>query len=351
MPSRSTRLLTLLVARCAAIAVASAGPAAAKGPASRACAAAYGDGQDRARAGHLREARDVFLKCAKMSCGGAQRKCAAAAEQTTSDLAQVAIVVTDAMDAPLVDVLVKMDGATLATHLFTFGARVGDPVRFVWTTRKIMVVEGQRGAISVVMPTLREETAAGSGEEATLAARQLDADTRTAPKKNPDQPTAAEAEDAKGAQDAMAAKDPNQTSDTPAHAMLAFTSIETLPALTPRRKASALPWVIGGVGVLGVGAGAALMALGKEQDAAIARCSPDCKGSIVERDHQLYLASDVALAAGGAVVGLAALLLVTLRPHEAASIGNVASSQARAAWGFDVGAIPSGGFLSVDGVF
>jgi hypothetical protein len=370
---RSTRLLTLLLGSSAAIAVTLAEPAAAKGPALRACASAYGDGQERARAGHLREAKDLFLRCAKTACGGFQKKCASAADQTSADLARVAIVVTDAMDAPLVDVLVKMDGETLATHLdgralpidpgvheFTFGARIGEPVRYVWTTRRIMVAEGQREPISVIMPSPRDEAGTDSAltDAVTLAARQLDADGALPSKKDLAQATDKSAADESSSEGGASEKETSEkgtsqkeaSEGSPQDAALAPT--EPPSARSPRRHASAVPWVVGAIGVLGVGAGATLFYVGREDEAALARCSPACKPSTVELVHQVNLASDVAFAAGGAVVGLAAVLLLTLHPHEGATSASAPRARrANTAWRFDLRPTPSGAFASFEGAF
>ncbi|MGO9714636.1 MAG: hypothetical protein ACLQBL_37675 [Polyangiaceae bacterium] len=364
MLPRSTRLFALLLGSSAAIAAMSvAAPAAAKGPPLRACATAYDDGQGRVRAGHLREAKDLFLRCAKTACGGFQRRCAAAADQTSADLARVAIVVTDAMDAPLVDVLVKMDGETLATHLdgralaidpgvheFTFGARVGEPVRYVWTTRKIMVAEGQREPITVTMPPPHEaETDTALSDAATLAARQLDADR--AQKGDRGQPTDKAGADTVSSDEDASGKETSETSEAKTGETSAkepdpaqdatLAAIESSSSVAPRRRGSAVPWVIGGLGVLGLGAGGALLSLSKEDNAALARCSPNCKPSSVETVHQLTIASDASFAAGGAVVGLAVVLLLTLHPHEAAPASGGAS-RARPTYSFDVRPTPSG---------
>jgi hypothetical protein len=347
MRLRSRQILLSRAVRAAAIGITvatiavSAVPAEAKGGQPlRACSATFSGAQERARSGHLREAKDLYLKCARTTCGGLQRKCATAAEQTSSDIAQVALVVSAADGTALVDVLVKMDGEPLTNHLdgralpidpgvheFTFGARVGEPARFVWLTRKIMVVQGQREPIAVVLPPAQDAEA-----EPTLAAavtsRATAADPATEPK-------------------AVAEKTSDEHETPPA----APPSSEAAVATPQRHGASPLPWVIGGVGVLGVGAGALLTYWGRADNQALAQCSPDCKPASVEHIHQLYLASDVSFAAGGAAIGLAAILLATSHPHEGSVPSTGSNGASHTAFSFDVQPTRSGAFASVVGAF
>jgi hypothetical protein len=352
-------LLVLLTGAATAIATTLSSPAEAKGPAPQRCTAAYGEGQELARMGRLRDARASFLKCAQAACGSAQKKCAAAADSASAELAQVAFVVSDSADAPLVDVLVKMDGETLTRHLdghalaidpgvheFTFGARVGDPDSYVWLTRRIMIVQGQREPISVALPTARNEagTFGPSDEAATLAARQLDADAKaasasaSASKKCGESSTDDEASSDDVASE-KGAKDP-AAHETP---ILAYA--ESSPS---GRGRSAWPWVTGSIGLLGVGAGGYLAYLERKDNDALARCAPDCKEPSVALARQTELASEVSFAAGGALVGLGVLLLATSHSHDdSPTVGSAGPTR----FTLDLRPARSGGFAALVGVF
>jgi len=351
MRLRSRQIPVSRAVRAAAIGItiatvaASAVPAEAKGGQPlRACSAAFSGAQERARSGHFREAKELFLKCAKTpTCGGIQRKCALAAEETGSELAHVAIVVNDSAGTPLVDVIVKMDGEPLATrldgraiamdpgvHEFTFGAGVGEPVHYVWLTRKFMVAQGQREPISVTMP----------------AAQDVDAETTpiAAPTPAVRSLVAAPAEPSKDVDASSSSEKPVVTEPA--------SSTAAASAMAPQRSGrSVLPWVVGGVGALGVGAGALLTYWGRADNQALAQCSPDCKPASVDHIHQLYLASDLSFAAGGAAIGLAAILLATSHPHEGSIPSTGSSGASHTALAFDVQPTRSGAFASFVGAF
>ena len=313
-------------------------PAEAKGPSpAHACLASFSGAEEQARSGRLREAQEQFSKCAKASCGTLQKKCAAGAERASADLAHVAIVVNDSAGQPLVDVLVKMDGEPLATrldgralpmdpgvHEFTFGARVGQPGRYVWLTRKIMVVEGQREPISVTLPA-PADAAADANADATSDAKPADE-----PSKSDDSTRAA------------------KPADEPTREVA---STEVSPAAPARRGGSALPWILGGVGVLGLGAGALFTYWGRNDNDALAQCAPECSPSSVTHIRQLYLASDISFAAGGAALAVSTILFVTSHPHEAPPGAGARASGSHTAYVFDVQPTRSGAFATVGGSF
>ena len=245
-------------------------------PPTRACLAAYEGAQERQRSGHLREGRELLLECAKAECGGLQRKCATGAGQLGSDIALIAPVVTDAAGAALLDVQVSVDGESLTTrldgrplavdpgvHQLSVSARVGPwPGREISTTQTITIEQGQRGAIAVALPP---------------------------------------------PPDAGKSTDPSVTSVIPPIPAPA----REAPAVRHGGGPSAFAYLFGGAGLLGVGAGALLTYWGKTDNAALAGCAPNCSPSSVEHIRRLYLGADVSFAAGGAALGLAALLFAT----------------------------------------
>jgi hypothetical protein len=261
----------------------------------RACLTAYNGAQERERSGHLKEGRELLLACAKPTCGALQKKCASGAGQLASDIAQVAPVVTDDAGAAVLDVEVKVDGVLLTSrmdgrslsvdpgeHQFSFSARVGPwPGRAVSTTRTITIEQGQRGPIAIALPPPEGgESTDAPGALATAADRAAD-DTEVGSSKAP----------------APAAPDP-----------------EASPVVRHASGPSAFAYLLGGVGLLGLGAGGLLTYWGKTDNDALAACSPNCQPSSVDHIRRLYLAADVSFGAGGALLGVAGLLFATT-PH------------------------------------
>ena len=306
----------------------------AKEQAPRACSAAFNAASGREQEGHLRSARWFLLQCAKASCGGVAKKCAAGASRLASDLALVVPVVTDSSGAPLVDVVVKVDGEQIATRLdgrslaidpglreISFSARAGGASgRDVTLTKKMMIIEGQRGAITVELPA-------------------AEPDPPKPPAEAPAQPVAPDpAEAAVPSEAASPTKDDVQVSSA------------SVPVERPHRGPSPLSYVIGGVGVLGLGAGALLTYWGKTDNDDLARCAPNCSPSSLDHIKQMYLGADIAFGAGAAALGVATVLFVTSRKSGDAAT-TASSVHGKQAFTFSVGPIRSGGVASFGGVF
>jgi hypothetical protein len=301
----------------------SATPSDAKDGAQGACASTYEDAVSHQQAGHLREARTLALQCARAVCGNLKKKCAASAEQLRSDIARIAPVVTDEKGTPLVDVQVKLDqqpltsrldGRELAVdpglHELTVTAKVGKwPGHEVTATRKVMIVQGQRGPLTIALSSSDDESAAPPASSTPAAAPS-----------------------------APAATEPASTEPAPEAART-----EAAPVSTAHHGLSAWPFVIGGVGVLGLGAGALLTYWGKTDNDALSACSPNCSPSSVDHIHRLYLAADISFGVGGAALGVAALLFVTTHSSSREAAPSTAV--------FDVRPTRSGAVASFQGVF
>jgi hypothetical protein len=303
----------------------SAAPSAAKDGAQAACASTYEDAVAHQQAGHLREARTLALQCARAACGPLQKKCAASAEQLRTDIAWIAPVVTDEKGTPLVDVQVKVDQQPLTTrldgrelpidpglHELSVTAKVGRwPGHEVTATRKIMIVQGQRGPLTIALSSSDDESSA-------------------APASSSSTPSVAPAP-------------PAATAASPAASPPEAARVDAAPLSTEHYGLSAWPFVIGGVGVLGLGAGALLTYWGKTDNDALAACSPSCAPSSVDHIRRLYLAADISFGVGGAALGVAALLFAISHSgsHEVAPSTAV----------FDVRPTRSGAVASFQGVF
>jgi hypothetical protein len=270
-------------------------------------------------------------------CGKAQKKCAPAAGHPKPDVAMIVPVVTDDTGKPLVDVQVNVDGEPLARrldgralpvapgpHEFSFTARVGPwPGRDVSTTEQITIAQGQRGPIAVSLPSPDGDEANATWPPPAAFAGAVAAETPAEPGKTPDKP----------ASDKAAQEVP-----PPAEA----------PPAVPRSGGgpSAFAYLLGGVGALGLGAGALLTYWGKTDNDALSQCTPNCQPSSVDHIRRMYLAADLSFGAGGAALGVATLLFATSHPGEAG-----AKAPARAAYRFDVRPTRSGALGLFEGAF
>ncbi|HEY2516345.1 MAG TPA: hypothetical protein VGI39_35985 [Polyangiaceae bacterium] len=298
------------------------------------CDAALRSALNRSAGGRLREARELFRECARPVCGATvARQCTAHALDLEADIPTIVPVVTGDMGAPLIDVAVKADGELVASRLDGRGLPLdpglhevtfSTPELGVFASEKVMVVAGQRNRLIAV------------------------ATRKAAPPPDPAPPSpAAVAPASAPSQKAAAAPlehvaSHREESETPAPAAATAEVLST--ARAPKRGRSPLPFVIGGLGLASLGAGALLTVWGNQDNAAMSSCRPNCIPNDVTYVRQMYLAADITLGAGLAALGLAGVLFFT---------GRSASDNrpARAAYGVDVRPAPSGAVVSVRAVF
>jgi hypothetical protein len=107
-------------------------------------------------------------------------------------------------------------------------------------------------------------------------------------------------------------------------------------------------YVLGGVGVLGLGSAALLTYWGRKDNTALMQsCATNCRPSSVHHIRMLYLASDIALGVGVAALATSAWLYLRSNGSE-----EKASTQRGARISlFDIQTTPSGTFAAVQGVF
>jgi hypothetical protein len=301
------------------------------------CEASWRNAQTRIDTGRLREARELLSECARPACGAIYvRRCVARSAQLDSDIPTVVPVATDEAGAPLVDVQVKADGELVTARLDGRGLAIdpglhqfsfSTPDDGVFAETKVMILEGQRNRpISVSLHRSGAPVAVAStprqGAHDGSSAIQTD-----------------EATSGGSAPDGAAER------SGPAAAPLASSDVTT-EAQPKKGGRSALPFVIGGVGLASIGAGALMTYWGNRDNAAMSSCSPNCVPADVLHIRQLYLASDITLAAGAAALGLATVLFfVKGSPRD--------ERPARTAYAVDVGPAPAGAgaFASVKGAF
>lgn len=297
-------------------------PAASAAPSagSNECVDAHTKAVERQQSGHLREARTLFESCAKPTCDKyLQQECTTQATQLDADIPSVVPVVTDSQNAPRVDCEVKMDGEVLTSklggqalpvdpgvHEFTFSTEKG-----VITTQKVMIVQGQRN---------RPLSCSMVGPHHPLSFSMVPL--------TPEQEAAAKSEQT--APEVSTSESSPKTKWAPGWA----------------------PWVVGGAGLAGAGAGALLIYWGRQDNnSLIANCpNGGCAQSAVSHVNTMYVAGDVLVGAGLAAVGVSTVWLL-FGSRTTVENGEKSPAPAEARLKFDVAPARSGAFATVSGAF
>ena len=332
-----------------------------RGPASlNRCVAAYRESRENERTSHLRAARDLLIECAKPSCSRVLRQqCINRYIRLDADMPSVVPVVTDRSGAPRVDVEVKVDGAPLASRLDGRAIAVDPGVHEfsfhaggeLLASQKVMIIEGQRNrpiAVSVQAKRSLTATKAPGTSDSKMRTEQALAPAAASPVTDL-------GESAPGAGTAQTSGAPAATGPVAEEAPDAANDSEEAPSDLHESKVlskphrSVLPYVLASVGVAGIGGFGLLTYWGRQDNAALDRCTPNCQQSSVDHIHNLYLAADISLGVGIAALGTAAVLWAT------SSRGNPnaepASSQKTAAYRLDFRPTNSGAFAALSGAF
>jgi hypothetical protein len=333
---------TVAVGACAVALVASTSATAAAEGKRVICTRAYSaykSAVEREQAGHPGEARELLATCLKATaCGGLVPKCAALYDRVATDRATVVPVVTDESGQPRVDVQVKMDGQLLISkldgralpvepglHEFTFGTDRG-----VFATEKVQINEGQRNRLITVSMGGTQDKAKKTDKAGSESA--------------PDSPTHEEAK-------APKAEEANTSSHAEGNASMQEDAASAAPASQGQpdsehsgRHRSALPYVLGGVGLASVAVGGVLTYWGNKDNSTLqSQCKPNCDPASVDHIRNMYIVGDIAFGVGAAALVATGWLFVTSRPTE--------TPHTAAGYRLDVQPTRSGAYASVSGAF
>jgi hypothetical protein len=313
-----------------------------------ACVDNYKTGLDREQSGHLRQARELFIKCSKAACGSPLRdECTTRFTQLSTDIPSVVPLVTDETGGPQTDIEVRVDGERLTSSLDGHAFSLDPGVREfsfskdgrVFATQKVMIVQGQRNRL--ISASLQQLADGGAAKRPAKASPRRPA----APA-----PVAVAAVDSNEGAASEAAPEPVTKVVTPHLAAPAPRQVDPEAELTASEdhsssKVPTLSYVLGGAGLATVGAGALMIYWGRKDNSQLTRCSTDasnCPQRTVDHIHNLYLAGNVALGVG--VASLAAAYWVYSRSGKGES--------SKEAYRFDVAPTRAGGAVaSVAGSF
>jgi len=279
-----------------------------------ACVDNYKTGLDKEQSGHLRQARELFIKCSKASCGSPLREeCTTRFTQLSTDIPSIVPVVTDDAGGPQTDVEVRVDGEKLTSsldgHSFSLDPGVRE-VSFskdgrVFATQKVMIVQGQRNRL----------ISASMSDGGSVAATSTRRPTKAAPAKKAAPVVVAQASDTSEATEPEpVTKKVTPHLGAPAPKQVAETEVDLTAEEHSGSKVPALSYVLGGTGIAALAAGGALIYWGRKDNSRLTECSTpetNCPQSAVDHIHNLYLAGNVALGVG--VASLAAAYWVYSR--------------------------------------
>jgi hypothetical protein len=105
----------------------------------------------------------------------------------------------------------------------------------------------------------------------------------------------------------------------------------------------AMPWILGGVGIAGLGAAGLLTYWGRRDNDRLSECRPHCSNESLDHIRHLYIASDVSLGVGAAALAAGVVWYF---------VGAPSKEEPRVpAYRFDVQPIASGTFATLSGSF
>lgn len=286
------------------------------------CAAKQKQLQALEQSGHLREARDAAFECSLAACGAlVSQQCRSQHQILEAEIPSVVLTAVDEQGEPLVEVEVRVDG-TLSTTRIDGQALALDPGlhEFAFSTKdrapyveRILVARGERNRrVSAVLRTA--SSAAPAPAPAPAAAEVKQEPVLVAP------PSAAPA--------------------------TAAPPVATAPVSVaePSRHVSVWPYVIGGVGLAGLGGSIALATWGHTDFQLLDRCAPDCKQESVDHVRRMYVAADISLGVGVVALGAATWLYLSTPT-------SVEPRADRAENYFDVRPAPGGAFATWERTF
>jgi len=301
-----------------------------------ACLNVLKEAKAKEQGGELQAARVLLRQCAQNPCSGfVRQQCANRNTKLEMDTPSVVLLVTDAAGGSRTDVQVKVDGEPFASTLDGRALPIDPGMHdfsfivdgHVFATQRILIVQGQRnrfitanigrpgsrGAVAAddsAVPTSEEQVA--KLPVARPRARMADVSAAKKPAAEPEataESTAAES-----------------TSEAPKHHRI-------------------LPWVLTGVGAVGLGAGAVFTLWGRKDNANLSACSPNCSDATLSHIKHVYQAADIAIGVGVAALAAAYWSYA----FSQGSSGESKSSET--ALRLDVAPTSSGGFAAVSGRF
>jgi hypothetical protein len=278
--------------------------------------------------------------CTQRACTALMRReCHKQINEINHQLATIVPALTDEKGAPVTHAQLTMDGRVVASqidgrpvavdpgeHEFAFKTDTGASA-----PRKVALAQGERN----------------KPVAATLGARK-DSDLEF---QLPPPPPAGSATPATNAP-ASATVVPDAKAEAPVQQVM--TDDEP-----PRRNAVSAPsrggsragaYILGGLGLLGLGGYGVLTYWGNQDNRDLAQCKPNCPAANIDHIRQTYFFADVSAGVGIAALAASTWLFITSGPSSSTSSKDKAASGRRGV-ALDVRPTSSGAFASVSGAF
>jgi hypothetical protein len=335
---RVARRALAIFAGCAAIVLA-ASPAMSQVAHPRdeeACQAALKDAKTREQEGALQAAKTLLKSCAQNPCSAfVRQQCGNRNTKLEMDTPTVVLLVTDAAGGARTDIQVRVDGEPFASQLDGRAVPIDPGMHdfsfitegHVFATQKILIVQGQRNRFITATMGRTGRGAVAADETAGPSEEQAAKLPATRPR-------------TKAPATAAADKKPALAMDESATA-----ESSSAEGASPPKHRRILPWVLSGVGVAGLGAGAVLTLWGRKDNNSLSNCSPSCSQATLDHIRRVYQGADIAIGVGVAALAAAYWSYAAFQDSPGESHGSESALR------LDVAPTTSGGFASVSGRF
>ncbi len=251
-----------------------------RGDAGRACKRTYLEAQRAERDGQLFEAKALLRRCGIPACGQfLEHQCTVGYSRIGDDIPSVVPAVTDDAGDPVVEVNVWLDGVMVAEEIDGLAIELEPGLHQlafeteadgVFARRKIVARQGERN-------------------------RRIDVQLHT-----------------RGQAERPHAATPAKAAAKPASRKRVRQDLVSEPAelTTATRRRSRLPgYLLIGLGAVGVTGYGLLTYWGRQDNAALSACSPNCPRASFEHVRKLYISANVSLGVGGFALASGAYLL------------------------------------------
>lgn len=270
----------------------------------KACVAAYEQSQQLRNDAKLKEAREQLLVCARDVCPAALRgDCANWLNEVDQNMPSIVIEAKDANGKDVIAVKISVDGKQVADKL-----------------------DGKAIPLNPGPHKMRYEMAGASAVEEDVVIRQGEKNRAMTVNFGGGKATTPPAGGAKddGTPPAVGGDDGKKGG----------------PGIAP--------WVIGGIGVVGVGLGTVFYVTGKSDENKLrdSGCKPNCDSGSVDSVKHKYLIGDISMGVGIVGLGVATYLFIS-GSGSSSSSSSATVTRPR----FDFAARPGGGFGTIAGAF
>ncbi len=291
-------------------------------PAEGACTEVLKNAMEKETSGQLQAAAELFRSCARPSCAPfVHDQCATHFKTLENDVPTVVVMVSDTTGASRTDVEVRVDGSVVASsidgrpvaidpgmHDFTFAT--GERV---FASGKVMILQGQRNRfVTVIMDGAGGGHLANEREQEAVETHEAPGAVPHAPSHRPSASVASAGAEKEATGAAAEAAEPAASEKEESAG-------DSGPAAEPAKpsKHRLLPFLIGGVGLASIGAGALLTTWGRKDNDTLANCAPNCAPAAVSHIRRVYYEADAAIGVG--IAALVAAYLVYAINHDSSS--------------------------------